>query len=93
MKGRLATAIFALVEALWDRTQRWKFSTTNRWTATAWMHAEDFRMLAGIIHDVVLKNADVKERVKSLRKGFLELQFCFRGDEYDELIQRLHRLL
>ena len=57
------------------------------------MKAEDFRTLAGLIHDVVSKNAQVKDQIKNLRKGSLGLQYCFRGDEYADLIQRLHSLL
>jgi aminomethyltransferase len=57
------------------------------------MEEEDFRTLADLIHDVVANNANVTDMVKSLRKRFLELQFCFRGEEYTDLIQKLHKLL
>jgi len=46
-----------------------------------------------LIHDVVKNNSDVGHEVKKLRQRFSELQFCFRGDEYNDLLQKLHELL
>jgi aminomethyltransferase len=57
------------------------------------MEADDFRALAGLIRDVVKKDSHVVEEVKALRAGFLDLKFCFRGDEYAPLVQKLHGLL
>jgi aminomethyltransferase len=57
------------------------------------MQEEDFRILADLIHDVVINNTNVTDKVKEFRKNFLELQFCFRGEEYSDLMQKIHRLL
>ncbi|HID29146.1 MAG TPA: glycine cleavage system protein T, partial [Desulfobacterales bacterium] len=57
------------------------------------MEEEDFRILAALIRDVVVRRANVKDQIKALRQGFLELKFCFRGDEYDDVVQQLHDLL
>ncbi|MBW1783834.1 MAG: glycine cleavage system aminomethyltransferase GcvT [Deltaproteobacteria bacterium] len=57
------------------------------------MEAEDFQALAQLMHDVVVDNADVLEPVKKLRENFRELKFCFRGDEYADVIQALHTLI
>jgi aminomethyltransferase len=57
------------------------------------MQADDFRTLAALIQQVVDKDARVVDRVKALRKRFRELQFCFSGDEYSDLLQELHNLL
>jgi hypothetical protein len=57
------------------------------------MQKDDFRTLADLIKEVVMNDADVKDQVKSLRKSFYELQFCFRGDEYTDVLQKLHDLL
>jgi aminomethyltransferase len=57
------------------------------------MEAEDFQTLAGLIHDVVVNDTNVTDQVKALREQFGELQFCFSGDEYSDLIQKLHTLL
>jgi aminomethyltransferase len=57
------------------------------------MQEEAFHDLAVLIHDVVKNNSDVIDKVKDLRERFSELQFCFRGDEYDDLLQKLHELL
>ena len=57
------------------------------------MLEEDFRSLAGLIHDVVINGSQVVDQVKALREQFQELQFCFRGDEYSDLLQKLHGFL
>ena len=57
------------------------------------MQKNDFRILAELIKEVVVNNADVRDQIKSLRKSFNELQFCFHGDEYADLLQELHNLL
>jgi aminomethyltransferase len=57
------------------------------------MQADDFATLAALIYEVVEKDAGVVERVKALRKRFRELQYCFSADEYDDLLQELHKLL
>jgi len=57
------------------------------------MGEDGFRTLAGLIKDVVVNDAHVTEEVKALRKTYSELQFCFRDEEYADLIQKLHELL
>jgi aminomethyltransferase len=57
------------------------------------MEEDDFRNLAFLFHDVVVNKANVIDQVKALRGHFSELQFCFRGDEYADLLQQLHNLL
>ena len=57
------------------------------------MEEDDFRTLAVLIHDVVQNNTDVTDQVKALREQFYELRFCFRGNEYNDVLQKLHELL
>ncbi len=57
------------------------------------MEEDDFRILADLIHDVVKMDRHVTEEVAALRKRFLELRFCFGGDQYDRVVQKLHGLL
>jgi aminomethyltransferase len=57
------------------------------------MGEEDFQSLASLIHDVVVNDANVIDQVKGLRERFIELQFCFRGDEYADILQQLHNLV
>jgi aminomethyltransferase len=57
------------------------------------MQKNDFCILAELIKEVVVNHADVRDQVKSLRKSFNELQFCFHGDEYADVLQALHHLL
>jgi aminomethyltransferase len=57
------------------------------------MKAADFERLAQLMADVILKDKNVKKEVMDFRKRFAEMQYCFSGDEFDELEQRLHQLL
>lgn len=57
------------------------------------MKAEHFQTLAQYIHDVVVKGKRVKEEIKTFRKSFTELQYCFTGKEMEEKISRLHQLI
>ena len=54
------------------------------------MQAADFEALAQLMADVILKNKNVKKEVVDFRKRFLEMQYCFAGDEFEELEQKLH---
>jgi aminomethyltransferase len=57
------------------------------------MEEDDFRALAAMIHNVVTKDSHILDQVKAFRKRFCELRFCFRGDEYADVVQKLHQLL
>ena len=57
------------------------------------MEEDAFRTLAPLIHDVVVNDTNVIDQIKALRKRFRKLQFCFHGDEYADVMQRLHELL
>ena len=57
------------------------------------MKAADFAELARLMADVILKDKNVKKEVMDFRKRFVEMQYCFYGDEFDELEQKLHQLL
>ena len=54
------------------------------------MNAGDFEQLAQLIADVVLRDQDVKQEVSTLRSRFTEMQYCFCGDEFDDLLEKLH---
>lgn len=56
------------------------------------MEEEDFSALAALIHDVVIKNSNVADQVKGLRERSRELKFCFRGEQYADLLQKLYDL-
>ena len=57
------------------------------------MEEDDFRALASLIHDVVVNDSNVADQVKALRERFRELRFCFRDDDYSDVLQKLHELL
>jgi aminomethyltransferase len=57
------------------------------------MAAADFAELAQLMADVILQNKNVQKEVMDFRQRFVEMQYCFKGDEFDELEQKLHELL
>jgi aminomethyltransferase len=57
------------------------------------MEEDDFRSLAGLIHDVVINHSNVIDKVREFRERFLDLRFCFKRDEYTDLHRKLHDLL
>jgi aminomethyltransferase len=57
------------------------------------MEEKDFRALAFLMKEVVMDGAAVASEVKALREPFCELRYCFRGEEYATIMQKLHELL
>jgi aminomethyltransferase len=57
------------------------------------MEKADFADLAALIREVLVNNSKVTDEVKTLRRKFLELRFHFRGEEYADLISKLHELV
>ena len=57
------------------------------------MHPADFADLAQLMADVILKNKNVKKDVMGFRKRFLEMRYCFSGDEFEGLLEKLHQLI
>jgi aminomethyltransferase len=56
------------------------------------MAEADFQELAQLIYEVIKGRKSVKDEVSALRKRFLEIQYCFNGNGFDDLLQKLHRL-
>jgi aminomethyltransferase len=54
------------------------------------MQAEDFVALAQLMADVILHGKTVKPEVIAMRDRFRDLHYCFDGEGFDELIQKLH---
>ncbi len=57
------------------------------------MSAADFSALAQLLAAVVLENAPAKDEVQQFRKGFIEMQYCFREADFPEVAARLRDLL
>lgn len=57
------------------------------------MEEKDFRTVAQLMHDVIMKNKPVKEEIKSFRNKFIVPKFCFSGKEFDIMMEKLHKLL
>lgn len=53
------------------------------------MKEKDFHTLAGHIADVIIRNADVKEKIADFRKGFRDMQYCLPLDETTRLAGRI----
>lgn len=57
------------------------------------MEEDDFRELAALMREVIVDNASVADRVRAFRARFTELRYCFRQDDYADLVESLHRLV
>jgi aminomethyltransferase len=57
------------------------------------MQPEHFEAVAQLMADVILRDQEVREAVAKLRERFVEMQFCFSGDGFDDVIERLHGIL
>jgi len=57
------------------------------------MQPDDFKTLAQLFKDVLQEGKDVKAEVASFRQNFLEMQYCFSKDQFEDEIQKLHEIL
>ena len=57
------------------------------------MEEADFRPLAHLMRQVLVEGKNVREEVIRLRAGFQELRFCFSGQEFEQRLQELARLI
>ncbi|MGE5838720.1 MAG: glycine cleavage system aminomethyltransferase GcvT [Deltaproteobacteria bacterium] len=57
------------------------------------MGSADFQKLAVLISDVVIRGAGVIDQVRRLRADFGDLQYCFKGEEFADVLHRLHEML
>jgi aminomethyltransferase len=57
------------------------------------MGPEQFEQVAGLMAAVILRGRGVAAEVRSLRRQFTEIGYCFKGPEFDPLLQRLHGLV
>ncbi len=57
------------------------------------MGPDQFAQVAELMAAVILEGRGVAAEVKALRSQFTEIGYCFKGPEFDPLLQRLHQLL
>jgi len=57
------------------------------------MGAEQFAQVAQLMAAVILEGRGVAAEVRALREPFTEIGYCFKGPEFDPLLQRLHGLV
>jgi aminomethyltransferase len=57
------------------------------------MEGKHFQELAQLICDVVKHDQTVKDRVVALRQRFLEMQYCFTTQQFEDQMQQLHNFL
>ena len=50
---------------------------------------DDFAKLASLMADCILRNKDISEDVAKLRSEHLEMQYCFKGEEFDAALEGL----
>jgi aminomethyltransferase len=55
------------------------------------MTEDNFQQLAQFIADIILRNKKVKPEVSVFRQRFLDMKYCFKGAEFDDLMQTLHQ--
>jgi glycine/serine hydroxymethyltransferase len=53
------------------------------------MTEKDFDVLAGYLADVVVRNKSVRDEIRELRRGFLEMKFCLSSEEAVPLAARI----
>jgi aminomethyltransferase len=57
------------------------------------MGKEDFKKLAELMREVVVEGKNVKKQAADLRSQFTDIRYCFSGDEFDVLMEKLHKLI
>ncbi len=57
------------------------------------MAPKHFQVLAQLFCDVIKKGMSVKDQVIALRQKFLDMQYCFTEQQFEEQIQKLHTFL
>lgn len=53
------------------------------------MKKKDFQNLAALMADFIKTGSSVKDEIKKLRHGFIDMQFCFKDDEFQEVTATL----
>ncbi len=57
------------------------------------MGPDDFKTLAGYMADLILRGTPVKEKIASFRKGFRDMQYCFKPEDFEQVAQSLIQAL
>ena len=57
------------------------------------MQEEAFERVAQFMADVILRQQKVKDEVQALRQEFQEMQFCFKDQQMQALMEKIHRLV
>jgi aminomethyltransferase len=57
------------------------------------MGSGEFAQVAELMAAVVLEGRGVAAEVRALRRQFTEMDYCFKGPEFDPLLRRLHALI
>jgi len=57
------------------------------------MAPPQFAELASLMAAVILEGRGVADEVRKLRAPFTEMGYCFKGPEFEPLVQRLHELI
>ena len=53
------------------------------------MGPQGFQLLAQLMREAVIDDRQVQEALSRLRQQYLELTYCFRGDAFEEKMNKL----
>jgi aminomethyltransferase len=56
------------------------------------MKTEDFQLLAEWMKAVIAEKKNVKAEITAFRKRFLDMRYCFSGEEFEGLVRQLHEI-
>lgn len=54
---------------------------------------KDMAELAGLVADCILRDARVKEQVTAFRGRFIEMNYCFQGEDMEAFLEQLHKVV
>jgi len=57
------------------------------------MVESDFQRLAELMSDMILRKKDVKQAVTDFRKQFLTMRYCFNVEDFQDLFEKMHKLI
>jgi aminomethyltransferase len=57
------------------------------------MEEKDFQEIARLIGDIVVGAKNVKEKVAGFRAPFTDMKYCFSGNQFDAIMEKLYRII
>ena len=57
------------------------------------MEEKDFQEIARLIGNIVVGAKNVKEKVTGFRAPFTDMKYCFSGNQFDAIMEKMHRII